>query len=396
MSSFNLQPEFRQFLLATANLDSNPLVQLAQRRALRQSRLLPGWKRNAWVFLVYPLALIIAVLISVSMRHASSWSQTLEAISNVGFGATVGVIAPLAILWLLAGLFRMCRDCLGWYSEIKDSGGGQMLDGLICMSPLDNHAVVLAGVRLYIVPMWPRIIALAVVFSLVVVMSMRMGSIDKVPQALWFAPLSIIAMSLSGILGSLCLGLYLFLIGVKLRLHLIIPLISLMIAGLQIVCLSFGGAFFGAISGSDAFDTDLWPLVIVGLAAGIGIFILSLRLAYAGQSRNTWLLVVLPLLIPVVISFFFLLSNILTMGMDEEPFIAVYGNLMWVYNAFMPFSPFSAPTVMLRGAELADAWRAMAFEPWRWPVLTMLQLLLISMLARAALTATSDRRTALD
>ena len=392
----DIKEQLQPYLDAALQLPMNPLVHSALRRQQRQACLLPGWKRNSWVFLIYPLALALAVLLSVSIRNANSWHKMAESLSNVGFGVLVGVVAPLAIVWLLAGLFRMCRDCLGWYSRIKDSGGAQMLDGLICMSPIGNHEVLLAGIRLYIAPIWPRIISLAVVFNLVCVLAMEMSSRDRSLQALWFMPLSILAMSISGILGSILLGLYLFLIGLNMSLNMIVPLLSFLIILLQIFCLSFGGAFFGEISGTEQLTPEMVPLALLGLAAGAALFYVAVRLAFGTWRRATWLLVTLPLMVPVVIAFMFMIANLWSMGLDEEPFIAFYGNLMWVYNCFMPFSPFSAPTVMLRGASLSEAWQALAFEPWRWSLLIMLQLLFAWLLARTALIATNDRRTALD
>ena len=396
MSISSITQQFQQFHQAALRMPENSLIQVALRRRERQAWLLPGSKRNGWVYLIYVLALAGAFLVSVSIRRADSWSELSEGLSATGFGLMVGVVAPVAALWLLAGLFRMCRDCLGWYSQIKDSGGTQMLDGLICMSPVNDHDVVLAGIRMYIAPLWPRIIALSFVFCLVSVLAMQLGLQERTLQALWFMPLSVVAMSLCGILGSICLGMYLFLIGLNMRMHLIVPLLSLLIAGLQVLCFSFGGAFFGELSSGSALAFALWPLVLLGLAAGVLLFVATIRVAYGPHGRPTWLLVVLPLLVPVVVGFLFTFASIVSPGQDEESFTALFGNMMWVYNCFMPFSPFSAPTVMLRGVSLADAWLAPGFEFWRWPMLVALQLMLGGLLAETALTATRDRRTALD
>ncbi len=394
MNTAGLISEGREYLAAARRLDSNPLVQLAQRRELRNSVLQPGWKRNAWVFLVCPGLFIIAVFISTLSRMSDIdilSNDTVEMLKVL----SIVILAPAALLWLLGGLFKLSRDSIGWLSQIKDSGGAQMLDSMICISPLDDRDIILAGLRINVMPVWPRIIFAACVFCGSFVIALGWQSLEIQMQALMFLPLSIIAISLSGILGSILLGLYLSMVGLNLHMHLIVPLLSLLIAGLQIFAIAFGSVFFAEIARSEQLDTDLWPLVPVGLLAGLALFMLTVQLAYRGRSRQTWLLVVIPLLLPVTVSFMSLLGSLLGMGSDQEPFLAFFGNMMWVYNCFLPFSPFAAPSRMLMGTPVMEAWNSLAFEFWRWPLLTSMQLWLMLWLARQAQLATRDRRTPL-
>ncbi|MCB1186675.1 hypothetical protein KDL29_05845 [bacterium] len=381
-------------LLNPVSDQENSLVWLARRREQRNGLLVPGWRRNAWILLVALIMLALSAFSTLVVRtdnfnpRSDDWREVLMMFVWV-------VLTPGAALWLLGGLFRLVRDSIGWLSYAKDSGGAIMLDSMTCISPMEDRDVVLAGLRINVLPIWPRVLLASAVFCLAFMMPAFDMSRDAALQALMFAPVTLVALFVHGMLGSVCLGLYLFCFGLLQKHQWLVTFPAVAFVGLQIFVFSFGSAFFGAISETEKLDSDLWPLVPIGLLAGMALFIGSLVLAFRASQRHTWLLLAAPLFLPIAVMTSFFLGNISGISPDEEPFIAFFGNMMWVYNAFLPFSPFAAPSTMLRGMPVLAAWNALAFEVWRLPVLLCIQLVVLGFLWRYTLLAVRDRRTPL-
>ncbi|MEZ5336737.1 MAG: hypothetical protein R3F46_00600 [bacterium] len=382
-------------LSALQDEEHNSLYGLVQRRRMRNAMLSPGWKRNAWILLVSMGLLMLAIFSAVIARTIDDWQSFRSDSLEIGTVLLIVVLVPGSMLWLLGGIFGLCRDSIGWLSLVKQSGGAQLLDSMTCISPISDQEILTAGIRINVVPLWPRILLASTVFSLCFMLPTLDNSGAVMLQSLMFLPLSIVAMTLSGMLGSICLALFLNCIGLLQRHALLVALLSLALAGLQFFAAVFGSALFADGPRGRPMAMDLWPLVPLGLLTGCAVFFGSALLAFRERPRRNWLMLALPLLVPVVFALLFLTASIVGGFMDEEPFAAFFGNMMWVYNAFLPFSPFSSPSLMLRGEPLLESWNALAFEFWRYPLLLALQLLLLRLLWRLALQATADRRTPL-
>lgn len=400
-----MRESWREWLAVYHELPENPLAHyfhMAERRRLARV----SWLRKN------PLVVLAIVVAAITLLYLL-WEYYLNVIGAprgtlfedygwheiIVYGLLI-LALPIYAAWFMGGLFTAVGDSLGVLCLPDKRSTSLKLDDMIAVSALTDRQIVLAMLSIILSPLWLRVAVgavLAWVFILVIALANTEWELSEdVAHVMLFAPLTVGAMAVAGVLASLAMVLYLFSLGRGINssvLGAVSGVIIVMSNGLWVL---YSVAYIVFLLMAGAPDERMgWP----GGFMAVLLSLLVIALFWGGMliaRTKSWIRSSLATATPLFIPFLGIALGWGAYVISEEWFnsrgYVLIFNYLWSWGSFALFNPLAIPALGLPGV-LGEA-RATLFmlEWYRLPLLFLLQAGLIAVFAHFARDAVARRR----